>query len=405
MNAAGRGTVQWRARNLIALIGATVVALFIAACKQRPPSIPPNPSVTVAPAMQRRVTDWNDFTGQFAAVQTVEVRPRVSGYILQVTFREGAEVREGDTLFRIDSRPYAATLASAEAQLARARSALQLATTNAARGETLFVAHAMAREELETRTNALTQAAAEVRAAQAGVDTATLDLQWTAVSAPISGRVSRAAVTAGNYVQSGASLPPLTTIVSQDPIYVYFSADEQSYLKLTGGRGKPAMRGIGEGSGGRAVAIGLSNETGYSRTGRIDFIDNQLDGASGTIRLRAVLENHDRRLTPGLFARVRLAGGPPYAATVVQDRAVGTDQDRKFVYVVKPDSTVEYRAVQLGPVDDGLRALVAGVEPGEQVVVDGLQRVRPGVKVVAQLESPGADSASTARVSARSAGR
>jgi RND family efflux transporter MFP subunit len=194
------------------------------------------------------------------------------------------------------------------------------------------------------------------------------------VHAPIDGRVSNAAVTRGNYVQNGSATTPLTTIVSQDPIYVYFPVDEQSYLRH-------AQRL-------QSVGIGVANETGYPRSGRIDFVDNQLDAASGTIRLRAVVDNHDRRLAPGMFARVRLAGGPSRPATVVEDRAIGTDQDRKFVYVVKADSTVEYRAVQLGPVDSGYRVVANGLAAGELVIVDGVQRVRPGIKVVASAQPP-----------------
>jgi RND family efflux transporter MFP subunit len=254
----------------------------------------------------------------------------------------------------------------------------------------------MAREEEETRASALAQAVAEERSAQAAIDTATLDLDWTVVRAPITGRVSRAGVTAGNYVQTGASLTPLTTIVSQDPLYVYFNADEQSYLALVRGGASPERPA----ASGATVAIGLADETGFPHAARVDFIDNQLDGTTGTIRVRAVVNNPDHRLTPGLYARVRLAGGAPHEATLIEDRAVGTDQDKRFVYVVKPDSTVEYRAVQVGPLDEGLRVVNSGVAPGDRIVVDGLQRVRPGAKVVAQLEAPAADSGSTRVISA-----
>jgi RND family efflux transporter MFP subunit len=379
--------------SLPAFLGALIAAgsLLLSACRSDPPPPPPTPAVTVAPARQGAVTDWNEFTGQFSAVQSVEVRPRVSGYVVRVAFREGADVHRGDTLFLIDPRPYEAVLTTAQAQLARAQSAVQLATTEAARAETLLAARALAREELETRTNALTQAQADLRGARAAVDTAMLSVEWTAVRAPISGRVSRAAVTAGNYVQSGASLTPLTTIVSQDPIYVYFNADEQSYLALTAAGASPS------GSKGQTVLIGLADETGFPHHGRVDFVDNQLDGTTGTIRVRAVLDNHDRRLTPGLFARVRLAGGPSHDATLVEDRAIGTDQDKRYVYVVKAESTVDYRPVELGPLHDGLRVVNSGIQPGERVIVDGLQRVRPGVKVVAQLE-PGADSSGSLRM-------
>ena len=336
--------------------------------------------VTVAPAMSAIVAPRREFTGQFAAVQAVEVRPHVSGYIARVEFREGTEVNAGDALFVIDPRPYEAALAGARAQMLRAQSAVHLAQVETVRAETLYQVHAMAREELDTRSSALAQALAEVHAAQAAMDTATLDLEWTVVRAPIGGRVSRAAVTAGNYVQTGVSAPPLTSIVSQNPIYVYFNADEQSYLAMG-----PGEHGT--------ISIGLADETGFPHPARIDFIDNQLDGTTGTIRVRAVVENSDRRLTPGLFARVQLITGQPYQATLIEDRAIGTDQDKRYVYVVKADSTIDYRAISVGPLENGLRVVTSGVAPGDRVVVDGLQRVRPGAKVTPQPEPAATDTA------------
>jgi RND family efflux transporter MFP subunit len=364
-----------RRSRLLQAAGLVLVAI-VTACGHAPP--PPKQAaatVTVAPALERSVRDWNELTGQLSAVQNVEVRPQVAGYVIRVTFHEGTDVRAGDTLFVIDPRSYAASLATAEAQLARERSALGLAITEAARAETLFTANATSRDDLETRRAALARARADVGADEAAVETARLNLEWTVVRAPIDGRVSNAAVTRGNYVQGGSAIPPLTSIVSQDPMYVYFPVDERSYL----GHADGARRL-------QSVGIGLANETGYPHVGRIDFVDNQLDVASGTIRVRAVVENHDRRLAPGMFARVRLAGGPPHPATVVEDRAIGTDQDRKFVYVVKADSTVEYRPVQIGRVDGSYRVVQSGVAAGERVIVDGLQRVRPGSKVIASAQ-------------------
>jgi len=361
-------------RSTSRLAGLALIAV-LAACEKAPPPPLPIPTVAVAPALQRTVADWNELTGQFSAVQNVDVRPQVAGYVIRVAFHDGADVRAGDTLFVIDPRPYAAALATAQSQLARERSALELAVAEAARAETLFAANATSRDDLETRTASLARARAEVGADEAAVETARLNLEWTVVHAPIDGRVSNAAVTRGNYVQNGSTTTPLTTIVSQDPIYVYFPVDEQSYLRRADGAGRSQL-----------VRIGLANESGYPHVGRIDFVDNQLDAASGSIRLRAVVDNHDRRLAPGMFARVRLAGGPSRSATVVEDRAIGTDQDRKFVYVVKADSTVEYRPVQLGRVDSGYRVVQSGVTAGERVIVDGLQRVRPGSKVVASAQ-------------------
>jgi RND family efflux transporter MFP subunit len=354
------------------------VALVAACHGDPPPTAPARPTVTVAPATSAMVIPRSEFTGQFAAVQAVEVRPHVSGYIARVEFREGTEVKAGDALFVIDPRPYEAALAGARAQMLRAQSAAHLAQVETIRAETLYAVHAMAREELDTRASAYAQATADARSAQAAIDTATLDLEWTIVRAPISGRVSRAAVTAGNYVQTGVSAAPLTSIVSQNPIYVYFNADEQSYLAMG-----PSQRGT--------VAIGLADETGFPLPARIDFVDNQLDGTTGTIRVRAVVDNQERRLTPGLFARVQLVTGQPYRATLIEDRAIGTDQDKRYVYVVKADSTIDYRAVQIGPLDNGLRVVTSGIAPGDRVVIDGLQRVRPGIKVLAQPEAAAAD--------------
>lgn len=380
-----RHRARWR---LAAAAALTAPACFAGCRRDPPPSVPAAPSVTVAPAVRATVTPWREFTGQFAAVQIVQVRPRVSGYIQRVEFTDGADVNAGDALFQIDPRPYEATLAGAKATLARTQSAVHFAKSEVVRAETLYAARAMAREDLETRTDALNAAEANLQSAQAAVDTATLDLDWTVVRAPITGRVSRAQVTAGNYVQSGATIAPLTTIVSEDPMYVYFNADEDSYLALLRA-GMSPTRAIEHGP---TVAIGLADDSGFSHEARIEFVDNQLDGTSGTIQIRAVVRNPDHRLTPGLFARVRVPIGSPYRATLIEDRAVGTDQDKRYVYVVKPDSTVEYRPVQIGPLDNGLRVITSGVQPGDAVVVEGLQRVRPGVKVVAQVELPARDS-------------
>ena len=374
---------------------AVVVALLIvagglglrAARGESAPPPPPPPQVTVAAAIGREVTDWDEFTGHLEAVDVVDVRPRVSGYIDRVAFDEGAEVRKGDVLFVIDPRPYAAEVARAEAELARARTHSELARSEVDRAKRLVAAQAISREEFESRTSASSEGDAEVRAAEAALRTARLNLEWTTVRSPISGRVGRAMVTPGNLVQaSAASAPPLTTVVSLDPIYVYFDRDEQTYLDDA----ELARQSVKDGerrSAGQPAHMGLANEDGFPHAGTIDFVDNRLDPVAGTIRARAVFPSHDHRLTPGLFARVKIAGSGKYAATLVQDAAVATDQDRKFVFVLKPDSTVEYRAVTLGPLSDGLRVVKAGLKPGERVVVKGLQRIRSGVKVSA-AEAP-----------------
>jgi len=370
---------------------AVVVALLIvagglglrAARGESAPPPPPPPQVTVASAIGREVTDWDEFTGHLEAVDVVEVRPRVSGYIERVAFDEGAEVRKGDVLFVIDPRPYAAEVARAEAELARARTHRELARSEVDRAKRLVAVQAISREEFESRTSASSEGDAEVRAAEAALRTARLNLEWTTVRSPISGRVGRAMVTPGNLVQASApSAPPLTTVVSLDPIYVYFDRDEQTYLE-NGGAARSAGEHGARPSANQPVYMGLANEDGFPHEGTIDFVDNRLDPVAGTIRARAVFANRDHRLTPGLFARVKLAGGGKYAATLVQDAAVATDQDRKFVFVLRPDSTVEYRAVTLGPLSDGLRVVKAGLKPGERVVIKGLQRIRSGVKVSA----------------------
>jgi RND family efflux transporter MFP subunit len=292
-----------------------------------------------------------------------------------VSFPEGATVRQGDVLLTIDPRPYEAEVARAEAVLEQAKTHEQLAQQELERAKRLTTTQAISGEELDARTSGLAESAAAVRGASAALTNARLNLEWSTVRAPISGRVGRAEITAGNLVQAGPPSPSLlTTIVSLDPIYVYFDSDEQAYLKYAGGRG----------TGARTVQIGLANETGFPHEATLDFVDNQVDRSAGTIRVRAVLPNPGHLFTPGLFARVRLAGGERRQATIVQDQAIGTDQDRKFVLVLKPDSTVEYRAITLGRVVDGLRIVQTGLKPGESVVINGLLRVRPGMKVSAK---------------------
>jgi RND family efflux transporter MFP subunit len=346
--------------------------------KTEPPT-PPQPlqAVTVAPVPEREIADWDEFTGRLQAVDQVEIRPRVSGYIQQVTFTEGREVQKGEVLFQIDPRPYQAELARAEAELERAKSAASLAASDVQRADKLVQAQAISREEYDSRTSAEAQGGASVKAAAAAVETARLNLEWTRVRSPINGRVSNALVTPGNLVQaSPATL--LTTVVSLDPMYVYFDSDEQTYLRY-------AARARNAGSNWRTarlpVYLGLANETGYPHEGRLDFVDNQVDPNTGTIRTRAVFSNASRALTPGLFARVKLVGTHKQKALLVRDAAIGTDQDRKFVLVVGAGDTLVYRPVVPGRLADGLRIVDSGLQPGERVVVNGLMRVRPGMKV------------------------
>jgi RND family efflux transporter MFP subunit len=342
------------------------------------------PQVTVAAAISREVKEFDEFTGRFEAVERVEVRPRVSGYISSVNFTDGSEVKKGDVLFVIDPRPYVAERDRAQAQLAQARSALALAKSERDRAVNLLAQHALSQEEFDTRTAGHEQAEANVKAAQAALDSAALNLEFTRVTAPISGRISRALVTSGNFVANGQTL--LTTLVSLDPIYVTFDGDERVYLKYA----KLAReRHASLPEDGDPVEVGLADEDGFPHHGSIVFLDNALDPATGTIRSRALLHNSERIFTPGLFARVKLLGGGQHTAVLVNDSAVGTDQTVRYVLVVGADNKVLYRPVELGPIVDGLRVVQKGLAAGETVVVNGLQRVRPGAQVAPQRVAMG----------------
>ena len=365
-----------------ALLTATAI---LAGCShagaQAPQAAPPAPPVTVAQVVSRETADSEDFTGHFDAVERVELRPRVSGYVSAISHRDGGEVKKGDVLFEIDPRPYQAESKRAHAQLAQARAALTLAQSEQQRAVQLIAAHAISREEQESRDAALTQAQANADAAQAAVDSADLDLSFTRVTAPVAGVVSRAVVTTGNLVTAGQTL--LTTVVSVDPIYVNFDSDEQGFLRFMNHRGGAAT----------PVAVGLANEDGFPHKGQLAFVDNELDAATGTVRARGRLDNHERRFTPGMFARVQLTGTQHYTALLVNDSAIGTDQSVKYVLLVGKDNVVQYRAVRTGPVVDGLRVIREGLAAGDTIVVNGLQRVRPGMAVAPQKVAMSEDAA------------
>jgi len=372
--------------TVAAALGAAIVAaLALSGCSSS--ATPNTPAVltevSVAPALQRDVVDWDEFTGRIEAVESVEIRPRVTGYIESVNFTEGSVVRKGDLLFVIDPRPYRAELTKAEAELTRAVARAELSESDVARSEKLLAIKAVSQEEYDQRINATREARADVAAQRAAVEAARLNIEFTRVTAPIGGRVSKAAVTAGNLVTGGSGTAALlTTIVSIDPIYVSFEGDEQVYLKYN----ELARRGERTSSRDAAnpVQMGLANETGYPHNGQMVFVDNQVDPRTGTIRARATFANKDGYFTPGLFARVKLLGHDRYSAVLVDDRAIGTDQNQKFVYVVDANDTVTYRAVKIGRLTDGLRIVHEGLTPGENVVVNGLQRVKPGTVVNAQ---------------------
>jgi len=369
--------------STLAVSGALLAALVgLSGCKSEANTAPqvPAPQVSVASALERDVTEWDEFTGRLEAVESVEVRPRVTGYIESVNFTEGSTVKKGDLLFVIDPRPYRAELSKAEAELARAMARSELAVSDEARSEKLLDIRAVSREEYDSRVNASREAQADVAAARAAVDSAKLNLEFTRITAPISGRVSKAVVTAGNLVTGGSNAATLlTTVVSLDPMYVTFEGDEQIYLKYN----ELSRRGERASSRDQAnpVLMGLANENGYPHHGAMVFVDNQVDPRTGTIRARASFDNKDGFLTPGLFARVKLLGHNSYRAVLVDDRAIGTDQSQKFVYVIDAQNKVTYRPVQVGRLDDGLRIVEKGLQAGETVVVNGLQRVRPGVVV------------------------
>lgn len=372
-----------RLRRASAVVGALCV-VTASGCGSDASVEPAPPEVSVAQVISRRIADWDEYTGRFQAVDSVEVRPRASGYIHQVLFREGQLVKEGDVLFLIDPRPYQADWERARADLAMARAQLELAKLEAARARKLNESGAASREELEERVSALSQREASVAAASAALDTAALLLSFTKVQAPVDGRASRAEVTRGNLVTGGNNGGTLlTTIVSVDPIYVYFEGDENAYLRYQ------AMARGGERTSSRdarnPVRVGLANEAGFPHTGYMDFVDNQLDVSTGTIRARAVLENKEGRFTPGLFARVQLLGSAEYDALLIDDRAVGTDQNQTFVLAVAADNKLEYRAVELGRNTDGLRVVRKGLKPGDVIVTSGLQRVRPGMPITPKM--------------------
>jgi membrane fusion protein, multidrug efflux system len=328
-------------------------------------AMPPLAEVSVAKVLSREVRPSDDFTGRVSAIETVELRPRVSGYIERVAYEEGREVRKGDLLFVIDQRRYRAALERANADLERARSEARLAATEYQRAETLLAGKAISREEFDARRAAHVQGTSAVRAAEAAADTARLDLQFTEVRSPIDGRAGRALVTVGNLAQADSTL--LTTLVSIDPIHVYFETDEQTFLR----EGRLVQRGAGGGT----VRVGLANEAGYPHTGRVDFVDNQVDARTGTIRARAVVSNADRAFTPGLFARVQVESGRPVKAMLLDEKAVLTDQDRKYVYVLGPKNVAVRKDVTLGRKVGELRIVDSGLDAEDVVIVHGVQKV------------------------------
>jgi membrane fusion protein, multidrug efflux system len=366
-----------------------LIALALSGCgdKAQQQAAPPAPSVTVAQPTKRIVTDWDEFTGRFEAVEEVQVRARVGGFVTSVEFRDGAIVHAGDLLYVIDSRPFEAVALQADGQLSDARARAELAKRELDRALTLNQTQAVSDSIVDQRRQTLQAAHAAEMQAEGALKAAKLNIEFTHVAAPITGRVSRRLVTPGNLVQGsegGATL--LTSIVSLDPIYIYFDVDEATYQKnsrLWFEGKRPSSR-----EHPNPVEVALTGETKPSHDGKMDFLDNRLDVSTGTLRSRAVIPNKDLSILPGQFGRVRLIGSAPYEALLLPDTAIATDQSRKIVFVVKDDNTVEAKPVMLGPLDEGLRVIREGLKADDRVIVEGLQRARVGAKVSPHPAAP-----------------
>ncbi len=378
-------TYFWTLR-LLAL--AVVLSVTIAGCSNPPPVANTGPpEVTVSKPVARKVTDYDSYTGRIEPVQTVDVRARIRGHLIKVAFQDGAEVQKGTLLFEIDPRPYEADLEQAKASLKSAQANLKLMNAEYQRTASLVTKRAASREEMDVIQGKRDVAAADVGKAQAAVDRANLDLGYTRVTAPIDGRLSQTAVSVGNLVNAGGGETLLTTLVSMEPMYVRFDVDERSLLRyLEDERGEKTRDAEHIKDLKIPVWLGLANQEGYPRKGFIDFADNRVDPSTGTIRVRGVFDNKDRALIPGMFARVRIEASNPYEALLVNDRAIGTNQGQKYVYVVDSAKKVQERPIKLGPLSDGLRVVQEGLQTDDWVIVKGVQRVREGMEVKVKEE-------------------
>ena len=367
------------------VVAGLFIAVSMSACKPsaKGPASPSSaaiPDVTVAKPIARRLTDWDEFTGRLIAREKVEIRARVSGYLTEVHFKEGTEVKEGDLLFTIDPRPYQAIVQRAEAVLAQAKTNAELANIEAKNATTLRQGQVISTEESERRLKSAAGEQAAVRAAEAMVTTANLDLEFTEIKAPISGRVSDARVTQGNLITGGTSDPTLlTNILALDPIYVDFEVDERSALKYremhkSGERESALFQRI-------PAEMALVNQEGWPHKGEIDFVDNQINPETGTIRARGIFPNKDRLMSPGFFAKVRIPGSGEYDGLLIRDAAVGDDQGSSYVWVINAEDKAVYRPVKLGPLVDGMRVVREGLKADERVVILGLMSVRNGSQV------------------------
>ncbi len=339
-----------------------------------PASAPAGTPVDVAEVVSRNIIDWQDYSGRLEAIDHVEIRPQVSGILTIVHFRDGSLVRKGDVLFTIDPRPYAAAVERAQAQLASATAQNAYATSELSRAQDLITDHSIAKKEFEQRQSDARQASSAVLSAEANLRIAQLNLEYTQIRAPFGGRISHVEVTEGNLVTAGESAP-LTTLVTSDKLYASFDVDEKNFLKYVDPVASQKDVAL-------PVYLGLSDESDYPRKGKISSFDNRLDPSSGTIKVRAIFDNTDGRLLPGLYARVRLGVDQPHEAILIDQKAVGTDQSKRFVLVLNEDNKALYREVHLGAIQNGLAIVTDGLKPGERIVVDGMQRVHPGDRIL-----------------------
>ncbi|HET8817831.1 MAG TPA: efflux RND transporter periplasmic adaptor subunit [Pseudidiomarina sp.] len=370
--------------NHVKIFFASIGALVLAACSEpqaaETAAAAALPKVSVAQVVHERITEWDEYNGRLQAPQTVLVIPRVSGYVEKVHFNEGALVKKGDLLLQIDSRPFVTEVARLEAELDAAKSAAMQAAKDYSRAEKLSNQRAISGELFDSRLARKQQTAATVASVEAALERAKLDLSYTTITAPIAGRVSYAQVTEGNFVSAGQS--QITSLVSTDTMYAYFDVDEQSYLKYM------RLAETGKRADTRAenpVYMALANDNSYPYVGRVDFVDNRIDSQTGTIRIRASFPNEENDLLPGLFARIRLAGSESYEGILIDEKAIGTDLNNKFVLAVNDNDELEYRAIELGEQINGLRIVSAGLTAGDRIVVNGLQRVRPNMQIDPQL--------------------
>ncbi len=349
------------------------LGLALAGCGSPPEGgmqMPP-PEVSVAPVLIKEVQLWDEFSGRIAAVEHVEIRPRVAGYLDRIAFSEGGSVQKGDLLFVIDPRPFQTRLSSAQAELSRARTVAALAIDERERADKLVAAKAISAEEYQQRLSAEKTAAAGIAVAEAAVRAAQLDITYARIESPISGRIGASMLREGNLVEAGTLL---TTVVSENPMHVYFEGNEATWLTYA----DRAQAGADS----NPVEVGLANEEGYPHRGQLDFVDNQIDPASGTVKVRAVIDNSSGKLASGLFARVRLQGNRSQQAMLIDDKAVLTDQDRKFVYTLGPKNAATRKDIVLGPMVEGLRVIESGLSAGDKIIVHGVAKVFfPGMPV------------------------